>query len=234
MKMPVRAILGSVLAICAGTLHAQTAELPSSKPVQGQPVILFHFERKGLPVPVFTLQIHEDGSGTYQAEVVGPPLSENSTESMSRVERALILTPATVSKIFRAAVELRHFNVACESKAKNVADTGTKTLSYVGEDGTGSCIYNYSQNKDVTMLTDTFQGIAYTLDEGRRLDFLHRYDRLGLDAEMSAFAEQVQAGGAIELGTIEPTLTSIVADMALIQRVRLQAEKMLVKAKYGN
>ena len=53
----------------------------------------------------------------------------------------------------------------------------------------GSCVYNYSDNKNVALLTDTFLGIAFTLDEGRKLDFLHRYDRLGLDAEMTTFGE---------------------------------------------
>ena len=104
-------------------------------------------------------------------------------------------------------------------------------MTYLGPKGKDSCIYNYSQNKNVAMLTDTFQGIAYTLDEGRRLDFLHRYDRLGLDDEMSNFEAQVKAGGALELGTIAPTLAAIVADMELIERVRVQAEKMLEKAK---
>ena len=233
MKRAVQTILGAVLAISAGALHAQTATLPGSKTVQTQPLIRFHFERTGLPVPVFTMQIREDGSGTYQADVVESVLSENSTRSIppQHVERNLTLTPATVSKIFKAARELGYFSDTCASKAKNIADTGTKTLTYIGPNEKGSCVYNYSQNKNVAMLTDTFQGIAYTLDEGRRLDFLHRYDRLGLDDEMSSFEEQVKAGGALELGTIAPTLAAIVADMELIQRVRVQAEKMLEKAK---
>ena len=233
MKRAARTILGALLAISAGTLHAQTAPLPGSKTIQTQPLIRFHFERAGLPVPVFTLQIREDGSGTYQADVVESVLSENSTRSIppQHVERNLNLTPATVSKIFKAARELRYFSDTCASNAKNIADTGTKTLTYLGPKGKGSCVYNYSQNKNVAMLTDMFQGIAYTLDEGRRLDFLHRFDRLGLDAEMSAFAEQVQEGGALELGTIAPTLTALVADMELIQRVRVQAEKLLEQAK---
>ena len=65
------------------------------------------------------------------------------------------------------------------------------------------------------------------MDEGRRLEFLHRYDRLGLDAEMISFAQEVEAGRALELGTISPTLAAIADDTAVIQRVRLRAAKML-------
>jgi hypothetical protein len=74
-------------------------------------------------------------------------------------------------------------------------------------------------------------GIAYTLDEGRRLEFLHRYDRLGLDAEMITLSQEVDAGRALELGTIAPTLAAIADDTAVLQRVRLRATRMLEQAK---
>jgi hypothetical protein len=230
MRITTRIISGAALLLWGGMLYAQS---PAANSGKTQPAISFHFERKGLPVPEFTIQIHEDGSGTYQAAVVESSLSEDSTQVSppQHVERTMTVTPATVAMIFKAAHELKNFDVACASKAKNIADTGTKTLTYAGPDGAGSCVYNYSQNKNVATLTDTFQGIAYTMDEGRRLEFLHRYDRLGLDAEMSRFAEEAQAGRALELSMIEPTLTAIVRDMALIQRVRLQAAKMLAQAK---
>ena len=65
------------------------------------------------------------------------------------IDRPITLSPATVAKIFKQARALDHFNVACDSKAKNIANTGKKTLSYVGADGQGSCVYNYSDNKNV-------------------------------------------------------------------------------------
>ncbi len=144
------------------------------------------------------------------------------------------MSKTTVAKIFKTARTVNYFNVECESKAKNIADTGKKTLSYRGSDGSGSCTYNYSENKTVDTVTNTFLAIAYTMDEGRRLDFLHRYDRLGLDAEMISFGQEYDAGRAMELGLISPTLAAIVDDNAIIQRVRLKAQKMLelVAAKH--
>ncbi len=76
-----------------------------------------------------------------------------------------------------------------------------------------------------------FLAIAFTMDEGRRLDFLHRYDRLGLDAEMITLAHEVDEGRAMELGTIAPTLDAIAGDTALMQRVRLRAAKLLEQSK---
>ncbi len=84
------------------------------------------------------------------------------------------------------------------------------------------------------MLTDTFLAIAYTLDEGRKLEFLHRYDRLGLDEEMNFLTQEVQEGRALELGNISPTLAAIADDTAVIQRVGLRAAKMLEQVAADN
>jgi hypothetical protein len=148
-------------------------------------------------------------------------------QAAQHIDQSINVTSATVSKIFKAARSVNRFNIECASKLKNIADTGKKTLTYTGADGSGSCLYNYSENKSVDMLTNTFLAIAYTIDEGRRLAFLHRYDRLGLDAEMITFGQELDAGRALELGTITPTLAAIANDNALIQRVRLKAQKML-------
>ena len=112
-------------------------------------------------------------------------------------------------------------------KAKNIADTGTKLLTYTGPDGAGSCTYNYTENKDVQALTDTFEAIAETMDRGRELDHLRRFDRLGLDAAITFLAQEVSEGRALELGTIATSLRSITANPELIQRVRMRASKLL-------
>ena len=208
---------------------------PTEPPAVLQGQVSFQFERVGLPVPRYTLEVHEDGTGRYEADEA--PAAANWSSSSVRyvggkhVDRTIALSPATVAKIFKQARSLDYFNIACASKAKNIADTGKKTLSYVGTDGKGSCVYNFSENKNVTALADMFLAIAFTMDEGRRLEFFHRYDRLGLDSEMSALTHEVEEGRALELGTIAPTLESIERDTALIQRVRLQAGKLLEQSK---
>jgi hypothetical protein len=191
--------------------------------------VSFQFDRTGLPVPRFTLRIHEDGTGSYQADQGEIAATANSMrgQAAQHIDRPIKLTSGTVTKIFKAARAADHFNIECASKLKNIADTGKKTLTYTGADGSGSCTYNYSENKSIDTLTDTFLAVAYTIDEGRRLEFLHRYDRLGLDAEMISFSQELEAGRALEVGTISSTLAAIVDDMAVIQRVRLRAQKML-------
>jgi hypothetical protein len=51
---------------------------------------------------------------------------------------------------------------------------------------------------------------------------------------MISFSQELEAGRALELGTISPALAAIVDDMAVIQRVRLRAQKMLEQVASEN
>lgn len=235
MKFYAWVMLGVVVAMSSASVMAGQPATPTDPPAVLQAEVSFQFERIGLPVPRFTIQVREDGTGRYQADEAAGSSSQLSSAvryvGEKHIDRSITLSSATVAKIFKAARGLDRFNVACASKAKNIADTGKKTLSYVGADGRGSCTYNYSEIKSVTTLTDTFLAIAFTMDEGRKLDFLHRYDRLGLDAEMTTLMHEMDEGRALELGTIAPSLYAIAGDTALIQRVRLRAAKLLEQTK---
>ena len=236
MRAVLRILFGSSLVACSAVTLAQTTDHSTAPSGKTPAEVSFQFDRTGLPVPRFTLSLHEDGTGTYkadQAEIPATPTSMRG-QAAQHIDRSLNLTPATVTKIFKAARALNYFNIECASKAKNIADTGKKTLTYTGADGSGSCTYNYSENKSVDTLSNSFLAIAYTMDEGRRLEFLHRYDRLGLDAEMISLGQEIEAGRAMELGTITPVLAAIADDTAVIQRVRLRAQKMLERVAAEN
>ena len=210
----------------------QTAATPQPAAAAGkasQATVTFKFDRDGLPVPHYTLVVREDGSGTYRAEEVERRSADSALQQVSTkvVDRPMRLTPETTEKIFQTARALNHFDMFCGTKLKNIADTGKKILSYDGADATGTCTYNYSDDKTVTMLTELFYGVAYTMDVGRRLDFERRFDRLGLDAELIALERAATDKNALELGNIAPTLRTIAGDGEVMQRVRVRAGKLL-------
>ena len=229
------AVCGVLFAPVAAKVGAAGQEAP--KAVAG-PVaaVTYTYARPGLSVPRFRIVVREDRTGSFDGDEV-PPNLQSATGPASgqttHVERALSLTPATTAKIFKAARAERLFQVTCASKAKNIADTGEKSLSYDGPDGKGSCAYNYSDNKNVGMLTDLFLAISQTLDEGRKLEFRKRYDHLGLDAELDLLTQANDSGRAVELGTIEPILRQLAGDTEMMQRVRLRAAKLLDRAADG-
>ena len=226
--------LGLAVILLVGTAAGFAQErAPGEQPADQKRTaqVVFDFERPGLPVPRFTLTVHEDGTGRYEAEQVFPSSGSSDTPSTQPVDRAITLSAATTAQIFTTARALERFNMACASSLKGIADTGKKTLRYTGTGGDGSCTYNFSQDKRVVALTDMFQAIALTLDMGRKLDFDHRFDRLGLDATMASLAEQVDTGRAMELGTIASTLRSIARDSEVLERVRLRAARLLKQAQ---
>jgi hypothetical protein len=221
----------SLLALLA-SLHPLHAQPPASAdPPASGPHVNFSFERKGLAVPKYQLTINKDTTGVYEGQVVQHASGAGVSAQMPPQEfhRQINISGATVARIFKLADQLDHFNKTCASKAKNIADSGTKTLTYSGPDGTGSCTYNYSELKDVQALTDIFQAIAETMDQGRELDHLHRYDRLGLDAALKSLSEELAGGRALEIGTIATSLHSIATDPEVMERVRTRASAMLAQ-----
>jgi len=209
-----------LLIVCGPTLRAQRPATAAE--------VSFAFQRAGLPVPRFILTVDQNGRGNYKGDqtepVVRGVLAQPATVAF---EQKFELSSQATRRIFALAGELDHFNIACASKAKNVADTGTKTLTYAAPGTMNSCTFHYTENQSVAALTDLFQGVAETMDEGRALDHLHRYDRLGLDAELESFSREIADGHAIELQTIAPALRSIAQDTDLMQRVRTQARALL-------
>jgi hypothetical protein len=142
-------------------------------------------------------------------------------------ERSFAISVATADNIFALTQQLDHFNVNCAAKAKDVADIGTKTLRYAGPDAAGFCTFLYSDNKAVTELTEMLHGITETMDAGRELERLHRYDRLGLDDAMATLTKEAADGRALEMGTIAPTLRAIAGDSEVMRRVRTRAAELL-------
>jgi len=218
-------VVAAGLLLAGSAAWAQQPEEAPAVPAQ----VSFQFERPGLEVPRFTLTVNEDGSARYEAEQVFEATRSGRPETQ-QIDRQITLTQATTARIFAEARALNRFTAGCASPAKNIADTGKKTLRYRGEGGDGSCVYNYSEDKRVTGLTGVFLAIATTLDMGRKLEFDHRFDRLGLDAAMQTLVEQVDSGRAMELGTIRGTLRSIAGDSEVLERVRLRAAKLLQQA----
>lgn len=191
--------------------------------------VSLQFDRPGLQVPHFTLTLAEDGTGTYTAEQLLPHGA-----ATQHLDRPLTLSPATTAKIFTLTRTADRFHTDCASKAKNIADTGTKTLHYDGPEGEGSCVFNFSENKNIVALTDLLEAIAYTLDFGRKLDFDHRFDRLGLDADTQNLVNALDQGRAAEVGTIAHSLHSLALDPDVLERVRLRADTLLKRSSMAN
>ena len=133
-------------------------------------------------------------------------------------------------KLFRDAKEANYFNGDFSYKKHVVASTGKKTLTYADRDRHFETSYDYSENKAIQEITDIFQGISNTIEAGRKLQYLHRFDKLGLEAELKAMEDAAAIHSLAELQIIAPALQSIADDTAVLNIARQRAKRLLGKA----
>jgi hypothetical protein len=133
------------------------------------------------------------------------------------------------ARLFRDAKEANYFNGDFNYKKHVVASTGKKTLTYADHDRYFETTYDYSDNKAIQDITDIFQGISNTIEHGRKLQYLHRFDKLGLEAELKAMEDAAASHSLVELQIIAPTLKSIAEDSAILNIARQRAQRLLAK-----
>jgi hypothetical protein len=186
--------------------------------------IRFTLEDPQLQPRAYTLDVHEDGSATYTAiyaaSVAGDP-------AVQQVERPIHIHGLFVSRLFQAARKDHFFASNCADGHRRVAFTGKKTLAYAGPDGSGSCTFNYSREKELNRITSELVAVGYTLQVGKRLKQEHRYDRLSLADELEGLQEALRDGRALDPENIAPELEAIANDGAVLDLARARARSLL-------
>lgn len=181
------------------------------------PTLRVAFDRSEAAVSHWELAFSADGKGHYTVQ------QKDGTESV----QAFALSE-TSWKRMRSLLEASHEMQPCGTQLKQLASTGTKSVVYTDTAGKSeSCAFDHSDNKELSEAASMWIGIASTLDTGRRLTWLHRYDRLGLDAVMRSYELQLQQGFAIAPYLIHDELRDLVQDELILERVRKKALRIL-------
>jgi hypothetical protein len=176
------------------------------------------------------LKLNPDGSGTFDAEAGNSAQNADKRIMAGDVHRSIQLSAALTERVFTTARAKRLFAFPCESHLK-VAFQGTKRFSYSGPDGSGSCEFNYSKDKEIEELQNSLIAVETTILSGARLEKLLQHDRLGLDEELENLTEWQHDGSAREMGAIRETLTRIASDDEVMDRARRKARFLLTQAR---
>lgn len=140
------------------------------------------------------------------------------------------LSARNQERLFRDAKEANYFNGDFSYKKHVVATTGKKTLTYADPNRYFETTVDYSENRAIQEITNIFAGISNTIEHGRKLQFLHRFDKLGLEDELKGMEAAMESHNLAELQIIRPTLESIAADSTVLNIARQRAKKLLAKA----
>jgi hypothetical protein len=173
-----------------------------------------------------TMIVSANGTAKYRSSnpaKTGDDVDEYKTE--------FTVSRARCDKLFRYAREANYFNGDFSYKKHAVASTGKKTLAYADPNRHFETSYDYSDNKAIEEITSVFLGISDTIEHGRKLVFLHRFDKLGLEEELKAMESAAEGHNLVELQIVAPTLEEIATDSTVLNIARQRAQRLLAKAK---
>jgi hypothetical protein len=172
-----------------------------------------------------TMTISANGATKYSSsnpQKAGDDVDDYQTE--------FTMSPARREKLFRYAREANYFDGDFSFKKHPVASTGKKTLTYSDPTRRFNTTFDYSENKAIAEITNILSGISNTIEHGRKLVFLRRFDKLGLEEELKAMESAAEGHNLAELQIIAPTLDSIAGDRTVLNIARQRAQKLLAKA----
>jgi hypothetical protein len=117
-----------------------------------------------------------------------------------------------------------------DSGHKNIANTGAKTLAYKDASHNSQVTYNYSSLQPVEQLTSIFQNLSATMEFGRRLVYLHKYEKLALDDELKRMEDMQKESALADVQAIAPVLKDIANDSSVMNVSRARALRLLSTA----
>jgi hypothetical protein len=223
----------SVLVALALLPLCSLAQVPNLTPADGEerpavPTVSFTLDWPGADPEHYVLAIDSSGRATYESAggkrfVLGDPYSSKFT-----------VTEATRHRIFDTARTLNYFNRDFEYRKGKVAFTGKKTIAYADASRQFEASYNWTDNHALRQLTELMQAVAATVEFGRSLDYMHRHDRLGLNAELKRMDELAASGQLAELQVLGPQLEQIAGDSSVMEIARQKARRLLQRANAGH
>lgn len=194
----------------------------ASGPPQAPTVVFKLVWDKGLPWSEYAFTVSENGATHFKG--TGNPAESGENDGF---EQDFTMSEANRQQIFQLAKAADYFQGQFETKTKNVAKTGAKTLEFHSPSLNTSTTYNYSPNPSIQQLTKLFQSIATTIDYGRKLSYQYRFDKLGMDSRLKELVDLHASGMADEMHVIEPILSKIADDDSILHVARLEAKQLL-------
>jgi len=171
----------------------------------------------------YSIAVNSDGHARYECTA----LIATGSDDHETYQTEFTLSEPTRARIFDLAAQAHYFSGKIDSGNRKLAFTGAKKLTYSDGQRNNTGEYNVAVQPSVLQLTTLFQNLATTLEYGRRLEHLHRYQKLALDDELKRMEEQARHGELAELQAVKTTLQQIYDDQSVMNVVRARAERIM-------
>lgn len=216
--------------LCACLLAANipaVAQSPTPNPSVNPaiPAVTFNCLWDAATPQTYTITVHSTGTARYISS--NPARPAENREADPEYSTEFVMSEPGRTKVFNLAKQAGYFNGDFDYKKHTLAFTGTKTLTYADISHNYQTTFNWSENPAIDQLARLFSGISSTVEHGRKLVFLRRFDKLGLEAELKGMESEAQSGFLAELQIIAPTLESLANDSSILHIARVRAQRLL-------
>lgn len=188
--------------------------------------VSFKLDFPGAEPSHYEIVIASDGQGSYVSNGKLDDRSDPADPAPLQFE----VSESTRKQVFDLAKKSHYFTGKVDSGQKNIANTGAKTLAYKEASHNSEATYNYSLLQPVTELTSIFQNLSTTMEFGRRLAYLHKYQKLAIDDQLKRMEELQHENSLGDVGAIAPVLKDIAHDSSVMNVSRARALRLLATA----
>ena len=226
MRLPRTLLLVPLMLLVASAQQIPDLDPHAPQGVTPLPTVAFSFELTGADPEHYDVAVENSGRAAYASVGHATADSPGSAPGTPYLVR-FTMSPATEMDILELAARAKYFEKPLDYTKGRVANMGTKTLTYSDQKIFHQKTYNYSIIPAVQQLTEIFQNIANTMEGGRRLEFLYKYEKLGLDEELKNLQEEARNNQLREVQAIAPMLQTIVSDESVLNIARQRARRLL-------
>jgi len=174
----------------------------------------------------YEIVIASDGHGSYASN----GMLDEKSDPADPAPLQFLVSENIRTQAFDLAKRAHYFTGKIDSGHKNIANTGAKILAYKDANHNSEATYNYSLLQPVEQLTSIFQNLSTTMEFGRRLAYLHKYQKLALDNQLKRMEEIQRENGLADVGAIAPVLKDIANDSSVVNVSRARALRLLASA----
>lgn len=185
---------------------------------EGQPAITFIKEFPGSTPAYYSITLRQQSADRYVAEYRAEPDEEPTV---------LPVAATVAQRAFELAETLERFGGAKIESGRKVAQMGKKTLRYDRGAERHEADFNHTELPAALELTNWFERLATTQRHADRLEYLLRFDRLGIVKELLQTEVDLNSDRLLEPKLLLPVLNKVLANKSLVNVAHDRARQLV-------
>ena len=182
------------------------------------PSITFTKEFPGSQPPYLSLTVRENGEALYRTGPEEKPIEFQ-------------LSAGSAEEIFSLARKLDFFRAARLESGRKVAQMGKKTFASTNGSEPAEVSFNHTENPDALALTSLFERLSQTQQHLQKLEYLLRFDRLGIVKELLQLERNLDQGRLFEPTLLLPLLEKVQSNKSLVNVAQSRAAQVIAKLR---